>query len=106
MTIEVLGKTVLVVDDNHENLALPRATLEDEGICVVTAGNGHEAIVAFEREPVEVVLLDVRMPVLDGIETSKRIRALPGGADVAIVFVTAQRDVDTFDQALAAGGDD
>src|SRR5262249_5576299 len=94
------------VDDNHENLALARETLEDEGIRVVIAGNGSEAIAAFERDPVDVVLLDVRMPVLDGIETSKRIRMLAGGEAVAVVFVTAQRDVDTFDRALAAGGDD
>jgi two-component system, sensor histidine kinase and response regulator len=100
------AKTVLVVDDNHENVALARETLEDEGIHVSTAGNGSDAIAAFEKAPVDVVLLDVRMPVLDGIETSKRIRALPRGDEVAIVFVTAQRDVDTFDKALAAGGDD
>jgi signal transduction histidine kinase len=106
MTVDVLAKTVLVVDDNSENVALARDTLEDEGIRVSTAGNGSDAIAAFEKEPVDVVLLDVRMPVLDGIETSKRIRALPGGGEVAIVFVTAQRDVDTFDKALAAGGDD
>lgn len=106
VTADVLAKTVLVVDDNHENVALARATLEDEGIRISTAGNGSDAIAAFERQPVDVVLLDVRMPVLDGIETSKRIRALPGGGDVAIVFVTAQRDVETFDNALAAGGDD
>jgi signal transduction histidine kinase len=46
------------------------------------------------------------MPRLDGIEACKRIRALPGGRDTAIIFVTAQRDVDTFDRAVAAGGDD
>jgi signal transduction histidine kinase len=106
VTADVLAKTVLVVDDNLENVALARDTLEDEGIEVSTAGNGSEAIAAFEKRPVDVMLLDVRMPVLDGIETSKRIRALPGGDEVAIVFVTAQRDVDTFDKALAAGGDD
>jgi signal transduction histidine kinase len=106
MTGDVLAKTVLVVDDNLENVALARATLEDEGIQIATAGNGRDAIAAFERAPVDVILLDVRMPVLDGIETGKRIRALPGGDEVAIVFVTAQRDVDTFDRALAAGGDD
>ena len=106
MSVDVLAKTVLVVDDNDENLALARETLEEQGIHVGIAVNGSEAIAAFEKQPVDVVLLDVRMPVLDGIETSKRIRALPGGNAVAIVFVTAQRDVDTFDRALAAGGDD
>src|SRR5262245_30380611 len=97
---------ILVVDDNHQNRELARATLEDEGHEVVLANDGAEAIVAFEREHPDCVLLDVRMPGLDGFAVCARIRALPEGADVPVVFLTALRDVDTFDQALRAGGDD
>jgi signal transduction histidine kinase len=61
---------------------------------------------AFERDPPDCVLLDVRMPGLDGFAVCERIRALPGGADVPIVFLTALRDVETFDRALLAGADD
>jgi two-component system, sensor histidine kinase and response regulator len=98
--------TILVVDDNASNRALVRATLEGEGYHVVLAGGGLDGVAAFEREPSGCVLLDVRMPDLDGFEVCARIRALPGGDDVPIVFVTALRDVDTFDRALRAGGDD
>jgi signal transduction histidine kinase len=100
-----VGK-VLVVDDNAENRALARATLEDEGIAVVLADNAEAGIAAFVREAPECILLDIRMPGIDGVTACERIRALPGGGDVAIVFVTAQRDVATFDRALRAGGDD
>jgi signal transduction histidine kinase len=50
--------------------------------------------------------MDIRMPGMDGIEACERIRQLDGGREIAIIFVTAQRDVSTFDRALAAGGDD
>jgi two-component system sensor histidine kinase/response regulator len=100
------GRTVLVVDDNPENRALAKATLEDEGYAVALANNGEAAIAAFSREAPGCILLDIRMPGIDGIATCERIRALPGGGEVAIVFVTAQRDVETFDRAVAVGGDD
>ncbi len=98
--------TILVVDDNAENRALAEATLTDDGYRVGLAGTGEAGIAAFERERPDCVLLDVRMPGIDGPTACERIRALPGGQDVPIVFVTAQRDVDTFDRALHAGGDD
>jgi two-component system, sensor histidine kinase and response regulator len=98
--------TILVVDDNAENRALAEATLTDDGYLVVLAGSGEAGIAAFERERPDCVLLDVRMPGIDGPTACERIRLLPGGGDVPIVFVTAQRDVDTFDRALHAGGDD
>ena len=97
---------ILVVDDNAANRALAQATLEDEGYDVILAANGSEALIAFEREAPDCVLLDVRMQGLDGPATCERIRLLPNGSDAPIVFLTAQRDVDTFDRALQAGGDD
>lgn len=98
--------TILVVDDNPENRALASAALEDEGYAVVLATSGLEAIAAFEQHRPDCVLLDVRMPGMDGFATCARLRALPGGVETPILFLTALRDVDTFDQALRAGGDD
>ena len=98
--------TILVVDDNEANRALARSTLEDEGYGVILATGGVEGIAAFERESPDCVLLDVRMPDLDGFAVCQRIRQRTGGSDVPILFLTALRDVDTFDQALRAGGDD
>ncbi len=98
--------SVLVVDDNAENRALAQATLDDEGYPVTLARDGLEAIAAFQRARPSCILLDVQMPGMDGITACEAIRRLPGGQEVAIVFVTAQRDIATFDRALAAGGDD
>lgn len=97
---------ILVVDDNEQNRALARAALEDEGYDVVVAATGEEGIRAVETERPDCVLLDVRMPGTDGFAVCARIRALPEGSDTPVVFLTALRDVDTFDRALRAGGDD
>ena len=91
-----MGARVLVADDIAENRALAKATLEDEGYTVALANDGEQAIAAFSTEQPECVLLDIRMPNTDGIEACRRIRALPGGEHVAIIFVTAQRDVETL----------
>lgn len=97
---------VLVVDDNTANRALAQATLEDEGYRVLLAASGEDGIAAFLRDQPDCVLLDIQMPGMDGVTACRRIRESPGGADVPIVFLTAQRDVDTFDRAQLAGGDD
>ncbi len=98
--------TVLVVDDNDANRSLARHTLEDEGYRVLEASAGEEAIAIVEREGPDCILLDVRMPGMDGFVVCERLRALPRGADTPVVFLTALRDVETFDRALRAGGDD
>jgi signal transduction histidine kinase len=97
---------ILVVDDNEQNRALARETLEDEGCRVVLAEDGPAAIRAFEEHAPHCLLLDVRMPGMDGFEVCRKIRSLPGGSDTPVVFLTALRDVETFDEALRAGGDD
>lgn len=97
---------VLVVDDNEANRTLAQMTLEDEGHTVILATGGAEGVAAFKRELPDCVLLDVRMPEVDGLAACSQIRATAEGARVPILFLTAQRDVDTFDSALRAGGDD
>jgi len=104
--VETVHKKILVADDNEGNRALARAALEDEGYVVVLANDGDGAVQAFERETPDCAVLDIRMPGMDGFRACARIRALPGGAETPILFLTALRDVDTFDQALQAGGDD
>ena len=97
---------ILVVDDNAENRALAQAVLEDEDYEVVLAADGEEGIRAFERERPDCVLLDVRMPGMDGFAVCARLRAFEHGADTPILFLTALRDLETFDRALLAGCDD
>ncbi len=101
-----MPESILVIDDNEANRALARDTLETEGYRVFVASGGADGIACFEREHPDCVLLDVRMPEMDGFVVCQRIRALPRGADTPVLFLTALRDVDTFDKALLAGGDD
>ena len=102
----MLQQTILVIDDNEQNLALAQAALEDEGFRVVLASRGQDGVDLVASERPDCVLLDVRMPGMSGVETCKAIRALPGAEDLPIVFLTAQRDLETFEETLAAGGDD
>lgn len=104
--IEAQHATVLVVDDNEANRALARSTLEDEGYRVILANEGAEGIAAFEREAIDCIVLDVRMPGIDGFAVCERVRTLPRGPETPVIFLTALRDVETFDRALRAGGDD
>lgn len=96
---------ILVVDDNEQNRLLARDTLEDD-FDVILATDGEKGIAAFVEHGPDCVLLDVRMPGLDGFATAERIRALPKGAETPIIFVTALRDLDTFDAALRSGAND
>lgn len=98
---------VLVVDDNEANRVLAQQTLEDEGYRVILAADGEAALAAFALSPrPDCVLLDVRMPRMSGFEVCERLREMPASAEVPVIFLTALRDVDTFDQALRSGGDD
>jgi two-component system sensor histidine kinase/response regulator len=97
---------ILVVDDNEQNRALVEATLEEEGHRVVLASNGEDALRAFDALRPDCVLLDVRMPGTDGLTVCRAIRTRAVGSETPVVFLTALRDVETFDEALQAGGDD
>jgi signal transduction histidine kinase len=97
---------ILVVDDNEANRALAKSALEDEGYAVILRSGGAAGVEAFRTEHPDCVLLDVRMPDMDGFAVCEAIRALPSGPETPILFLTALRDVDTFDRSLGAGGDD
>ncbi|MBX3261847.1 MAG: response regulator [Labilithrix sp.] len=97
---------VLLVDDNAQNRMLTEAQLDAAGYAVTQAEGGAQALAAFERDAVDLVLLDVMMPGMDGFETCRRLRALPGGEEVPILFLTALHDHETHEKALLSGADD
>lgn len=105
-TAEARKAKVLVVDDNAANRDLAQAILEDEGYTVVLASGGEQALALFSAEAPDCVLLDIRMPGMDGFAVCARLRELPRGPETPIIFLTAMRDVDTFDRASLVGGDD
>ncbi|MFO0576164.1 MAG: response regulator [Polyangia bacterium] len=97
---------ILVVDDNAQNRLAISDTLEAEGFEILEADDGFTAITAFQAHAPDCILMDARMPGLDGFGACARIRALPGGPETPIIFVTALRDLETFDAAQRAGAND
>ena len=97
--------TVLAVDDQPPNLRLLDAVLAPRGYRVVTAGSGQEALVMLEDLDVDLVLLDVVMPGLDGYEVCRRIRARERTAYLPVVMITASGGQQRL-AALEAGADD
>ena len=96
---------ILVVDDVARNIRLLEALLSPEGYEVVAAGSGNDALErAADRSP-DLVLLDIRMPDLDGYEVCRRIRADPQRAFLPIIMVTSAEDEERI-RALEAGADD
>src|SRR5689334_22795610 len=82
--------SILLVDDHPPNLLALEAVLEELGQNLVRAGSGEEALQRLAEREFAVVLLDVRMPRLDGFETAARIRRLEGARHTPIIFMTAQ----------------
>ncbi|MEN9353960.1 MAG: hypothetical protein RL318_1285 [Fibrobacterota bacterium] len=97
---------VLVVDDSPENRAVARGFLEPLGFAIREAANGHEGVQVFRDWKPHLVLLDRRMPVLDGIGAAREMRQLePVGERSAILAVTAHAYRDEQEQMLEAGCD-
>ncbi|HEY3175258.1 MAG TPA: response regulator [Candidatus Polarisedimenticolia bacterium] len=99
-------ESILVVDDTLQNIQLVEANLVTEGYNVIPADTGEKAIEMFERQPPDLVLLDILMPGMDGFETCRRLRTMLGGAGTPIVFLTALGDLGTHQTALESGADD
>jgi putative two-component system response regulator len=97
---------VLVVDDVAANRELLEALLQDLGHMVRQARDGAEALEAIEEEEPDLVLLDVDMPRLDGLQVCRRIKSHPTRRLVPVVLITAHQDRETRLRGLEAGADD
>jgi CheY-like chemotaxis protein len=94
---------VLIVDDDARNCELLRRLLEMEGCRVVSAMNVRDGLERARGEPIDLVLLDVRMPGIDGFAACTRMRADPALGSLPIYLVTAFDDADVWPQARACG---
>jgi len=97
---------VLVVDDIPANVKLLEARLMAEYFDVLTAGSGQEALDICERERIDVVLLDVMMPGMDGFETCRRLKSNPKTHHISVILVTALDQVSDKLRGLQGGADD
>ncbi|MFN7950387.1 MAG: response regulator [bacterium] len=101
---ERLPLVILIVEDNALNLKLAQATLKRLGYDADSAGNGLEAIQAVVRKRYDVVLMDVQMPVLDGLAATRQIRARFGAASAPyVIAMTGAESAAEQQQCLAAG---
>ncbi|MBF0447486.1 MAG: diguanylate cyclase [Magnetococcales bacterium] len=98
--------TILVAEDDESQLILVHHFLSKNGYRVIQAKNGAAAAQLFEEKKPDLVLLDAKMPILDGFLTCEKIRKLPGGQQVPIIMVTALSDDDSVDRAFEAGAED
>lgn len=98
-----MGDRVLLVEDDHTVRTLVRMLLEDEGLRVVEASTGPQAVERFGAEAVDLVLLDIRLPGLSGFEVCRQVRRT---SDVPIIMVTAQNDSHDVVAGLEVGADD
>jgi len=99
-------KTVMVVEDFEDNRFMMRRLLEMSGYAVLEAVNGEEAVDLAVKEQPSLILMDLSLPLLDGLAATRRIRAYSGLRDVPIVAVSAHDTSDFHAEALAAGCND
>jgi DNA-binding response OmpR family regulator len=98
-----MSTRILAVEDDERIRTAVKLALEDEGWAVTEAATGEDALLSFQREPADVVLIDIMLPGIDGFEVCRAIRR---SSDVPIVMVTARADTHDVVAGLEAGADD
>ena len=101
-----MAKKILIVDDEQDILELVKYNLEKEGYKCYTANNGREAVAKAKDKQPDLILLDIMMPVMDGIETCRQIRQDPDLKDVYIAFLTARGEEYSELAGFDVGADD
>ena len=87
--------TILIVDDSHTTQRVVRRVLQHEGYNVLTASNGHSALTCLAEHQLDLLIVDLRMPEMDGITLIRTLRSTPSYAQIPIIVLTAsplQRD--------------
>jgi CheY-like chemotaxis protein len=95
--------TILVVEDYEDMSMAMRLALEGKGYHILEASDGAQAIEVAARERPDIVLMDLSLPVLDGLAAAERIRANPETSDAVIIAVTGHQEQDYRARALASG---
>jgi CheY-like chemotaxis protein len=98
-------QTILVVEDSDDTRYFMRLALEDLGYLIVEAENGAQAVAIAESERPDIILMDLSLPVMDGLAATERIRGSEKLAGVPIIAVTAHQESDFRAEAKAAGFD-
>jgi|AGTN01.2.fsa_nt_gi Response regulators consisting of a CheY-like receiver domain and a winged-helix DNA-binding domain len=97
---------ILVVDDDRAERQMFRSALENDGYQVIEAENGIRAVELFKNSTPHVILMDIMMPVMNGIDACRVIRELPGGNRLPLVMISELEDDAMIHGALNAGADE
>ena len=98
-------KTVLIVEDSDDARYFMRLSLEQLGFRVIEADNGAQGVEMAQLDSPDIILMDLSLPILDGLAATQKIRAINGLDSVPIVAVTAHQEIDFRSEAKAAGFD-
>ena len=97
---------LLIVDDEPENIELLTRRLTRRGFAVVSATSAEEGLAKAAAEAPDVVLMDIKMPAVDGFEATRRLRADPATAGIPVIALTAHAMQEDRDRAVAAGANE
>jgi two-component system cell cycle response regulator DivK len=102
-----MGNNILYVEDNHDNMMLVKRALEARGYRLLEAANGMKGLEVAERESVDLILLDINLPDIDGYEVARRLRSSSKIAltRIPIIAITANALKGDAEKALEAGCD-
>ena len=101
-----MGKRILLVDDTITVLMFEKMMLAGQGYDLQTASDGDEALSSVAKTQPDLILLDIMMPKMDGIETLKRLKDDPDTSHIPVVMVTTKGEPDLIEKAFQAGCDD
>jgi len=101
-----MSKRILLVDDSLTVLTFERMMLAGEGFELETASSGSEALQKVEAKPSDLVLLDIMLPGIDGVETCRQLKENPTTRHIPVIMVTTKGESANVERAFAAGCDD
>jgi CheY-like chemotaxis protein len=100
------GQSILIVDDNTQNLKLARVVLANEGFDVHSASNAEDALQLLRTVTPRLILMDIQLPGMDGLELTRRLKADPATRAIRVIALTAYAMKGDDEKAFAAGCDD
>ncbi len=107
MTLEqqqnLTGKSVLLVDDIPDNIALLKLALKSEHFNILEAFSGREALEIADKNHLDLIILDVRMPDMDGFETCRKLKANNATRNIPIIFITGKTEHTDIEEGFSAG---